>query len=420
MNPRDRAKRRRGAAAAPKRRAAPKSARPRKPSPADLEAQLDQRTRDLSELLEQQTATSEVLRVISSSPGNLDPVFQTILVNAVRLCEAKFGVLPLCEDGGFRVRALHNVPPAFAEFTRRGILRPGPDVPLGRAARTKQVYQCPDITKERFYLERDPVAVAGAELGGYRTVLAVPMLKQDALIGVIVIFRQEVRPFSDRHIELVKNFASQAVIAIENARLLNELSQRTTDLSEALEQQTATSEVLRVISSSPGNLGPIFNAILENATRICEAKFGMLSLVEEDAIRMVGQNNAPPAYAEERRRNPLVHPRPTTGLGRLVATKQPVHIADLRKEQAYLDRVPSTIILAEQAGARTIVFVPMLKDGKLVDSLAFTARRCAPSAKSRLGWSPTSPLRRSSLSRIRGSLTSSPNCWSSRPQLRKR
>jgi GAF domain-containing protein len=228
-----------------------------------------QRTRELSESLEQQTATSEVFQVISSSPDDLQPVFEAILENATRICEAKFGALMLAEGNAFRLGAIHNAPRAFAEFMQRGPVRPSPHITFGRAVATKRVAQTADITIEQPYLQGDPLAVAAAELGGYRTVLAVPMLKESEIIGALVFFRQEVRPFNDKQIAPVQNFAAQAVIAIENARLLNELRQ-------SLEQQTATSVVLQVISSSPGDLKPVFEAMLNNATRICEAKFGIL------------------------------------------------------------------------------------------------------------------------------------------------
>src|SRR5262249_8592991 len=225
--------------------------------------ELRQRTTDLSEALEQQTATSEVLGVISSSPGELEPVFQTMLENARRLCEAKFGDLYLRDRDGFRMVATHNSPPAYAAARRHEpLLRPPPDAPLGLVATTKQVAHIPDITKIPSYIEGNPFVVVGVELGGYRTVLAVPMLNDNELVRAITFAGQEVRPFTDKHIELVQNFAQQAVIAIENTRLLNELRQRTDDLSEALEQQTATSEVLGVISSSPGELERVFQAML--------------------------------------------------------------------------------------------------------------------------------------------------------------
>src|SRR5262249_27800793 len=209
-------------------------------------------------------------------------------------------------------------------------IRPGPHITFARAAKTKQPVQVADVTKEQSYVDRDPLAVAAAEFGGYRTVLSVPMLKESEPIGTITIFREEVRPFTEKQIDLVSNFASQAVIAIENTRLLNELR-------ESLQQQTATSEVLQVISSSPGQLEPVFQAMLENATRICEAKFGTLYLCEGDALRTIAMYGAPAAFAEARRRNPMVRPNPETTLGRALGTKRAVQIGDVQDEPGYAD-----------------------------------------------------------------------------------
>ena len=330
------------------------------------------RTRDLSESLEQQTATSEVLKVISSSPGELKPVFDALLANAVRICDAKFGVLFLTEGDAFRYVALHGAPPAFAEARRREpVTRVKPGTTIGRVAATKKPAQTADIRVEPAYTN-DPERILILELAGARTILGVPMLKESQLVGAIVIYRQEVRPFTDKQIDLLSNFAAQAVIAIENARLLNELRQRTDDLSESLEQQTATSEVLQVISRSAGELRPVFDTILENAVRICGAKFGNLLLVEGDAYRHVALYGAPQAFLEERRRNPVIHPRPGSDLDRVRTTKQIIHIADMQVGGA------ATTAIVELAGARTFLNVPMLKDDELIGTIGIYRQHVQP------------------------------------------
>ena len=338
------------------------------------QAEVTRLARELNEAREEQTAASEVLRVISSSPGQLDPVFHTILANATRICGANFGILNLHENGSWPAAAMHNVPHAFIELRRREpMLQFGPEHPLERVAATKQIMHIADLRTTAGYKARDPAHVTMVEVAGVRTVLLVPMLKDSELIGAITIYRQEVRPFAEKQIELVKSFAAQAVIAIENARLLNELRQRTTDLSEALEQQTATSEVLQVISSSPGDLDPVFAAMLGNAVRISGAKFGIIHSWDGEYLRLLATCNLPRALEQARKGAPKFKPGPKTGIRRMAATKSVIHIPDLREDEAYIEEPTPQIVAAVEQGVRTMLIVPMLKENEVVG--AFTVYR---------------------------------------------
>ena len=253
---------------------------------------------------------------------------------------------------------------------------------------------------ERVYIEGAPDVVGMVEQSGARTIAAVPMIRDEELAGAIAIYRQEVRPFTDKQIEVVKSFAAEAVIAIENARLFNELRQRTGDLTESLEQQTATAEVLRVISNSPSELAPVFESILANATKLCAAHFGMLALHEDGAFRSVAMHNVPQAFAEQRLSGPIRF-APKNPLGRLAVTKAVEHVVDVRTDPAFLDGEPGLTALARLTGARPCSSCRCSRTTTWSAPSASTARKCALSATSRSTSSGISPIRPSSPSRIR-------------------
>jgi signal transduction histidine kinase len=353
------------------------AARPRRRAarPAETTASLK---RALAEALEQQVATSEVLNVISRTPGELAPVFDAMLANAVRICDAGFGMLWLYDGAAYRACAFHRVPRKFKEFWDHGPREPSAPSALGRVAATKRSLQIADLKAEPGYTRGDVMVVAGVELAGIRSFVVVPMLKESELVGAIGIYHQDVRPFTEKQVALVSNFAAQAVIAIENTRLLNELRQRTEDLTESLEQQTATSEVLNVISRTPGELEPVFASMLNNATRICEARFGMLWLTEGDGFRAVATDGLPAAHAEEREREPIIYPCGDVPLARLRRTKKLIHIADIRTDYAYITGYRPFVALADKGGARTFVLVPMLKEDELIGSIAIFRQEVRP------------------------------------------
>ena len=342
----------------PKRRNAPKTTPSLDASHSENKTEVVRLARELNDALERQTATSEILNVISSSSGELDPVFNAILESAARICQAQFGTLNLYDGTAYRTVALHNAPQNFVRTSLGETFRPHPDSGLANVARNKQVVQIDDIRTRQPYIDGDKIVVELADLAGARTLLIVPMLNKEKLVGAISIYRQEVRPFTDKQTELVTTFAAQAVIAIENARLLNELRQRTTDLTEALEQQTASAEVLQAISSSAGDLEPVFATMLRKAVSICDAKFGTLYFREGDRLRLIATHGVPPAFAEAQGKAPF---RPVSDgmLDAVMRTGRTVHLTDLAHARSYIERDPRMVEAVEIGGIRSVVGVPL-------------------------------------------------------------
>ena len=329
--------------------------------------------------LEQQTATGDVLKVISRPSFDLQAVLDTLIKLAARLCEADLVAIHRPRDGAMQFAANFGLPQEWVEIIKRTSIVPGRGTATGRVLLTGKAVQIADVEADPEYTFSE-----GQRAGGFRTVLAVPLEREGETIGVIVLCRTKVHPFTDKQIALVTNFAAQAVIAIENARLLNELrqrtddlGQRTTDLTEALEQQTATSEVLQVISRSPGDLKRVFASLLENAVRICGTKFGIMNFPEPGGVRPVAMHNVPEAFAELRRRDPVVHFGPKHPLARAAATKQVVHIPDLEL-YAGMDDGDMVAKFRELTGARTILHAPMLKDEELLGIVSIYRQEVRP------------------------------------------
>src|SRR6478736_8278749 len=324
-------------------------------------------TRERDEALQQQTATGEVLSIIRRSPANAQPVFDAIVESAARLCDTIFSNVYVYDGEHIRIAATKNLSPKAATQLNKlqQSQRPNRSHLGGRAVLDCAVVHVPDVLEDPEY------AHEFALTGGWRAVLAVPLLRDGKPIGALTAAKAEPTPFTDRQVQLLKTFADQALIAIENVRLFEAERLRTRELSESLEQQTATSEVLKVISSSPSDLKPVFQSMLENSVRICEAKFGQMFLCEGDKVRPVAQLDVPVALVQEDERRGAFQPLAEGGLARAIRTKKVLHIDDLMSEQPSLPVV-------KLGGARSYIAVPMLKESDVVGVIVIYRQEVRP------------------------------------------
>jgi class 3 adenylate cyclase len=362
----------------PKGGSVPKVLSRRRSAPAH-ETEVVRLTRERDEARAQQAATAEVLKVISRSTFHLQTVLDTLVQSAARLCDAERAFVFRPKDGSFYFAAGYGYSQELREFLAQTPLQPGRGSLVGRTALEKTVIQITDTKADpEFTFARPP------KLGPSRSMLGVPLIRDGTLIGVMGFARTTVKSFNAKETELATTFANQAIIAIENARLLNELRQRTTDLTASLEQQTATSEVLQVISSSPGDLESIFATMLENAIHVCDARFGYIYRRDGDAFDLVATYNVPPAFANTRR-GLRIRPTPGMPLDRMVATKATVHVADAAAEPIYTEeREPAIVAAVELAGVRTLLAVPLLKENELIGAFAIYRQEIRPFTDSQI------------------------------------
>src|SRR5262245_41103971 len=317
--------------------------------------QFDRLKRERDEALEQQAATAEVLTVISRSPGELEPVFSAILENATRICEAQIAEIVLVENNVMRTVAGYG---DAQRLPRSEMVPLDRSTVMGRSICDQKPVHVADLQNagDEFARGRE-----FAKKFGHRTILCVPLIREARALGTILVRRMEVRPFEQKHIALLKTFAYQAAIAIENVRLFKAEQQRTRELSESLEQQTATSEVLKVISTSPGELEPVLNEIIENATHICKAKVPENDIDEKNVIRLpAGYGDAPRLLGE------TVSLDRSTVMGRSICDQKPVHVADLQNADNEFARGRE---LAKKYGHRTILSVPLIREGRALGAI---------------------------------------------------